>query len=369
MNQDRLWKTRLTERLGLRFPLIQAGMAGGPTTPKLVAEVANAGGLGTIGAGYMTATGLREVVRAVRTLTLQPFAVNVLVPSREIADPEQILRSYEYLLPYRERLHLRGRQTVPEPAELVEKEWARFQELLAVILDEKVPVLSFTFGRLPLDKITALQSAGTYLLGTATTVHEAKLLEEDAIDCIVAQGSEAGGHRGTFASSFSRAMIGTLALVPQIVDAVNLPVVAAGGIMDGRGVAAALALGAAGAQLGTAFLSCPEASVALAYRTALLESRDDSTVITSAFSGKPARGIANTFTSDWEACAFDIPSYPAQNVLTREIRSAATATGATEYCSLWAGQASALSRDLSAASLLATIMREASSVINGLGSL
>jgi nitronate monooxygenase len=225
-------------------------------------------------------------------------------------------------------------------------------------------VFSFTFGILPREMLDACRKAGIATMGTATTVAEARALEQSGVDFVCAQGAEAGGHRGTFDRDAEPPLIGTLALVPQVVDAVRLPVIAAGGIMDGRGFAAALALGASAVSLGTAFLRCPEAGTSAPYRAALRQARDEATVITRAFSGRAARGLANRFTREMSGAP--IAPYPIQNALTREIRAAAAKLGDPGFLSLWAGQAAALAREMPAEELVAQIVREADAVIAGL---
>jgi nitronate monooxygenase len=221
-------------------------------------------------------------------------------------------------------------------------------------------VFSFTFNIPPADVLRAFRAASTYLMGTATTVAEARALVDAGVDAIVAQGSEAGGHRGTFGGPFEAAMVGTMALLPQIVDAVDVPVVAAGGIMDGRGIVAARALGAAGAQLGTAFLTCRESGLPQAYKDAVRGSSDDATMVTRAWSGRPLRVLRNRFV---EALGDrSVPAYPVQNALTRPLRAAAAARGETGLMGLLAGQAGRLARDLSATDLVHQLVGEAESV-------
>jgi nitronate monooxygenase len=204
------------------------------------------------------------------------------------------------------------------------------------------------------------------LAGTATTVDEAVALERAGVDVVVAQGSEAGGHRGTFDDAKAdSSLVGTLALVPQIVDAVRVPVVASGGIMDGRGIAAALALGAGAAQLGTAFLTCDEAGVPDAYKQAILDAHEDETRVTRAFSGRAARGIVNRFMREIDA-AGDVLPFPLQNALTRPLRTAAATQGRAEFLSLWAGQGVRMARRQTAADLVAALVKETDDVITRL---
>jgi nitronate monooxygenase len=243
-----------------------------------------------------------------------------------------------------------------------------FDEQLAAVLDSGAAVFSFTFGLLPAGAITAIKGRGMFLIGTATTVAEAVALEQAGVDAIVTQGSEAGGHRSTFAAPFDMGMVGTLALVPQAVDAVTVPVIASGGIMDGRGIAAALALGASAVQMGTAFLTCDEAGVPDAYKEAILRACEHETRLTRAFSGRPARGIVNRFMTEVDRAdaAEGILPFPLQNALTRPLRNAAAKQGRADYLSLWAGQGVRLARRQSAATLIARLAHETEAVVRRL---
>lgn len=331
-------------------------MAGGPSTPQLVAAVNEAGGLGSYGAAYLPPAKLREEIRAIRALTQRPFAVNLQIDDGEAATAAQLGAAQQALAPWRTQLGLPG-ASAPSPH-------GPWRALFEVMLEEKAPIFSFCYGVPPQEVLDACRRREMLTMGTATTVAEARALEEAGVDAVCAQGAEAGGHRGTFDRNAEPSLVGTAALVPQVVDAVRIPVVAAGGIMDGRGVAAALALGAQAASLGTAFLLCPEAGTSAPYRSALKKARDDSTVITRAFSGRAARGIANRFTR--EMAGAPLAPYPVQNSLTREIRAASTKAGNPEFISLWAGQAAHLAREIPAKDLVAQVMREASDVLSGL---
>ncbi|HEX7064840.1 MAG TPA: nitronate monooxygenase [Bacillales bacterium] len=352
-----MWsENRLTELLDIEYPLIQAGMAGGPTTPKLVAAVSNSGGLGTLGAGYMAPEAVREAIREIRQLTDRPFGVNLFIPEPIDVDKAKIARTNERLDRYREEL---GAERVR--AEEVSTEGPPFWEQLNVLLEERVPVFSCTFGVPPAEAVEQLRSAGVAVLGTATTVREGAKLEAAGVDAVVAQGSEAGGHRGMDAG-----MVGTMALVPQLADRVGVPVVAAGGVMDGRGMAAALALGAEGVQMGTAFLTCEESGAHPKHREAVFGSTDESTVVTRVFSGKPARGIRNRMIEELEPYVEEFPDYPLHNNLTRDVRNAAKQQNKPEYMSLWAGQASGLSKKQSAAELVQDVVDETEHILSNL---
>ncbi len=221
-------------------------------------------------------------------------------------------------------------------------------------------------GNLPADTIGAIKARNMFVVGTATTVDEAIALEASGVDAIVAQGSEAGGHRGTFGKDYVSGLVGGICLVPQVVDAVHVPVIASGGIMDGRGIVAALALGASAVQMGTAFLVCHESAAPEAYKDAILKAHEDQTRITRAFSGRAARGIQNRFMTEVE---FDqdndgaILPFPLQNMLTRPLRAEAAKQGRAEFLSLWAGQGVRLARRQSAAELIARLAKEIDATI------
>jgi nitronate monooxygenase len=344
--------------MGIQHPFVLAPMAGGPSTPALCAAVSEAGGLGSYGGAYLTPAKLREEIRAIRAATSRPFAVNLFADDGVSADEATLAAAQRALARYRAELDLPPAPPaavhLPPPAALA-----------AVLLEERVPVFSFTFGIPPAEMLDACRKAQMATMGTATTVAEARALEQAGVDFICAQGAEAGGHRGTFDRDVEPPLIGTMALVPQIVDAVRVPVIAAGGIMDGRGFAAALALGASAVSLGTAFLRCPEAGTSAPYRAALRDARDDATVITRAFSGRAARGLANRFTR--EMASAPLAPYPVQNALTRELRTAAAQRGNSGFLSLWAGQGAALAREVPARDLVAQILHDADAILARLG--
>ena len=227
-----------------------------------------------------------------------------------------------------------------------------FEEQLAVILEERVAVFSFTFGVPTPDQMETLKQHGIITMGTATHLLEAIVLEESGVDMIIAQGMEAGGHRGTFLGGYDQGLVSTIALLPLSANHIKLPLIAAGGIMDGRGIAAALALGASGVQMGTAFLTCPESGAHPKYKELLHQSTEITTTLTRAFSGKLARGLRNRFTDTLEAVQTELPDYPIQNALTQDIRQAAATQNRPEFMSLWAGQGCPLCQDKPAATLI-----------------
>lgn len=353
--------TALLRHLKIAHPVIQAPMAGGGDTPDLVAAVSNAGGMGFIGAAYLTPQQIIAAAKTVREKTQRPFGINLFAPSPSSVRPKNMERALRRVASFFEELGLPA-PSVPEESNI------KFQEQLAAVLETEASAFSFTFGILSTDDIAAIKNRGVTVLGTATTVSESIALEQSGVSGIVAQGSDAGGHRGTFQGEFSAAMIGTMALVPQVVDAVKIPVIASGGIMDGRGIVAALALGAAAVQMGTAFLTCHEAGVPDAYKENILSAREDQTRVTRAFSGRPARGIVNRFMREVESETGDdvILPFPLQNVLTRPMRTAAAKQNRAEFLSLWAGQALRLARRESAQELMARLVKEIEETKRGL---
>jgi nitronate monooxygenase len=313
-----MWSTAAISRLGIRVPVIQAPLGGGPSTVELAAAVCNAGGLGTIAGGYLTAATLREQIRALRKLTDRPFAVNLFVPEPAEPDPAE---PDPAVLDGARQLLSRYREEVGLPPDRRSGPWAEdFDEQFGVVVDERIPVFSFTFGLLPGDGVDRLHGVGTVVMGTATNVREATALASSGVDLLCAQGAEAGGHHGTWIGSARDSVIGTMALVPLVCDAVAVPVVAAGGIMDGRGVAAALCLGAGAAQMGTAFMLCPEAGTRVPHRRAMTSADETSVALTSTVTGKLARGVRNRLMTELEGAT--VPPYPVMNRLTSDLRKA-----------------------------------------------
>jgi nitronate monooxygenase len=338
-------------KFGLSIPVVLAPMGGGPSTPELVAAVSNAGGLGSLAAAYSNAERIQQDIAAIRKLTTRPFAVNLFSPQAQLPLNNGVNVVSDFLRPYHERLGLKAPELPQKPIE-------DFDEQLDAVAKATPPIVSFTFGLLPAKASERLKSQGTYLMGTATTIDEARQLEQAGVDAVIAQGSEAGAHRGTFAVAAEEALIGTVALVPQVVDAVHVPVIASGGIMDGRGLVAALALGASAVQMGTAFLACKEAGTSAPYREALLRGRENATTLTRAFSGRMARGLSNEFIEKWNAAGLEHLPYPWQNAFTQPIRRAATAAKQAGLLSLWAGQGLGMLRETTAAQLMKELQEE-----------
>src|SRR5699024_2840312 len=320
------------EQLAIERPIIQAGMAGGITTPQLVSAVANEGALGTIGAGYMDASTLKKQISKTKQRTNQSFAVNLFATDLQ-SHSNDVSEMQQFLNRYRQRLGIdNGKSSVTVHDDL--------QEKITVILEENIPVVSTAFGVLSAESIKRLKQNRVILIGMATYLAEAEELIRAGYDIIVAQGSEAGGHRGTFSVDQhpNGCNIGLFALIEQFVNHLSVPVIAAGGIHTGKQVKALLDMGASGVQIGTRFLVDKEAGTNNAYRQALLAAKSEDTVITKVFSGRPARAIHNRLIEEVETSDIPIQPFPLQNELTKDVRAAGKAQGVPDVQSLWAGQ-------------------------------
>jgi len=318
-------KMGLVKLLDVKHPIIQAPMAG-VTTPEFVAASAETGVLGSIGAGYLSAEATRKFIREVKKLTTKPFAVNLFVPEKVKATEEQLQKAYEVLQPIANKLGIAEWNT---PFSVTE-----FEGQVRVLIDEGVKVCSFTFGLPDSTTIKLLKENNIFLIGTATTPGEAQLLEKAGMDAIVAQGSEAGGHRGSFSGQLMFMPLDQL--ISSIIKSVTIPIIAAGGIADKEQMENVLAKGAQAVQIGTALLVANESGAHPVYKKAILDAVEGTTVLTTAFSGKAARGLRNCFTKEMVDMA--IAQYPYQNDMTKEIRKAAANQGNSDYMSLWAGE-------------------------------
>jgi nitronate monooxygenase len=338
--------------LGVEHPIICAPMAGGPSTPELAAAVSNAGGLGSLGTAYLTPDQITQAIARTRELTTKPFAVNLFAGGWLPLADHPVEPMLNLLRPIHNRLGL------PEP-QVPNRLHDPFPEQFEAVLEARPPIFSFTFGVPKPDAMTRLRSHGILTIGTATSLLEAMVLKDAGVDAIVAQGEEAGGHRGTFTTFTDETMVPTLDLVRQIASVASIaPVIASGGIMDGHGIARALAKGASAVQLGTAFLACPESGASLTYKAAVLTAESDTTIVTRAFSGRPARGIRNKFIDLAHAEPDAILPYPWQNALTRQMRTAATERNEPTLLSLWAGRGVARCRFRPAAELVRLLVQE-----------
>jgi len=349
---------RLTELLGIEYPIIQAPMAGS-ATPELAAAVSNAGGLGSLGCAQMSLEELEENLTAVKNLTNSAYNLNFFAhvepAAYENPDP-QLTRIIE------ESYRKRDLGTPPKRASGSNTSFN--DQKLAVVLDNKPAVVSFHFGLPETSMLQALRDIGCRLLCSATTVAEARYLSEAGMDAIIAQGWEAGGHRGSFEVSDEDFGIGSMALIPQIVDAVDIPVIAAGGIADGRGIAAAFMLGASAVQIGTAFLSCPEADVRESYREVLKNAQDSDTRLTRAFSGRPARARNNPYIEAMAQQKMRIPDFPLMYEYSKPLMQSSRERGDEDFIFQLYGQAAGLNRVLPAAELMHLLVSETDQLLN-----
>jgi nitronate monooxygenase len=348
-------------RIGIELPILLAPMAG-PGTVELAIAVSEAGGLGGLPCAMSGAAQVKSDLAVIRQRTSRPVNVNFFChvpPAPDVAGErrwKQRLATY-----YREfGLDPATASTLPERRPFND-------ETCAVIEEARPRVVSFHFGLPEARLLARVKATGALVLSSATTSEEARWLERNGCDAIIAQGYEAGGHRGMFLAGDIASQAGTLALVPQVVDAVSVPVIAAGGISDARGIAAAFALGAAGVQVGSAYLHCPEAKVHPGHRTALKSATDHSTVLTNVFSGRPSRGIVNRFVREVGPIAAEAPAFPLAANAGGPIRSAAEAAGSTDFTPLWAGQAAGLGRALPAGEVTRRLAEEAMARMKGLG--
>jgi nitronate monooxygenase len=344
----------LLQKIGVRLPIIQAPMAG-VSTPEMAAAVSNAGGLGSISVGAVDAETARKMISSIRAASNRPFNVNVFCHRPAIADAAREAAWLTRLAPEFARYGA-------EPPSRLREIYTSFVEddaMHAMLLEERPRVVSFRFGLPRAEQIAALRAAGIVLLAAATNLQEARTIATAGIDAVVAQGYEAGGHRGVFDPTARDECLGTMALTHLLVRHLEIPVIAAGGIMDGAGIAACLVLGANAAQLGTAFIGCPESAADPAYRAALLSPAAEHTVMTTVISGRPARCIANKFTAIGTVTEAElVPAYPIAYDAGKALNSAAKADGEVGFGAQWAGQGARLARKMPAATLVAELRSE-----------
>jgi nitronate monooxygenase len=351
-----MWTTEITRAFGIELPILQAPMAG-HVGAELAAAVSEAGGLGALGCAAMAPEQARAEIANVRRLTKKPLHVNFFCHEPPHGD-DAAWRAR--LSAYYGELGLDRDARVDAPSR------SPFDEAMCdVVVEAKVDLVSFHFGLPDPRLLERVKRAGSRVASTATTVAEARWLEARGCDAIIAQGFEAGGHRGMFLGLDVSTQVGTLALVPQVVDAVRLPVIAAGGVADGRGVAAVLALGASAAQVGTAYLQCPEATVSPVHRAALAGAGDDATAVTNVFTGRPARAIVNRAVREVGPLA-DAPQFPIAANAILPLRRAAEARGSSDFTSMWSGQAVRLARSEPAAEVTRRLAAEARARLDGM---
>ncbi|MET0343235.1 MAG: nitronate monooxygenase [Polyangiales bacterium] len=351
-----MWKdTAVTRLLAIDVPIVQGPMGNNYSPPALVAKVSNAGALGSLGAYGMDAATLRTRIAEIRAATKRTFSVNLWVPLASEGGPPPDAATWERALRTTDAYHRELSVDPPPPPPQAPR---LFEQQVEVILAEQPPVFSFVFGVPPKEVLAACRARGIKTLGTATNVAEARALEAAGVDAIVASGAEGGGHRGLFVGEPSDALTGTIALVPLIRDAVKVPVIAAGGIADGRGIAAALALGADAVQIGTAFIAAPESGASDTHRDALASEAAYHTGVTRVLSGRNGRGIRNRVVRELEAAPDAVLPFPYQGSLMLPLRAAAGHAGRADIAPLWAGQAAPLARRAGADQIVQRLIGE-----------
>ena len=355
------WRaSAFAKQLGLSAPIVQGPFGSGLSSVELAAVVSEAGGLGSFGVHHLAADGINEVAQAIRARTRRPFALNLWIPHEDSEDPKLSQEAFDdaaaALRTYYEELgvSLPSRPTRFTPL---------YEEQVEAVLEAKPAVFSFVYG-IPQHAVLArCRELGITTMGAVTSVAEAQAMERAGVDAVVASGFEAGGHRISFLRAAEESLMGTLSLVPMVVDAVRIPVIAAGGIADGRGIAAALCLGAQGVQIGTAFLACDESGAPAIHRAALRGPEARDTVLTRAFTGRLARGIRNSFTEAMRMHERAYAPYPMQAWLTAQYKQAAIARGRSDLLALWSGQSAPLIRHRKAGDLFAELLQETDRVL------
>jgi nitronate monooxygenase len=344
--------TQVSTRLSLDAPIIQGPFGSGLSSVELVVAVSESGGLGSFGVHHLDAAGIREVAARIRARTRRSFALNLWIPHQDGDDPPLTEAQWNAAIDLLRPWFVELRVEVPaRPARFM----PRYEEQVEAVLEVAPPVFSFVFGVPGPDVLERCRRAGTTTLGAATTPAEAKLLADAGVDMVVASGMEAGGHRVSFLREPEECLTGTLALVPAVVDTVRVPVIAAGGIVDARGIAAVRALGAGAAQLGTAFLACEESNASALHRQMLFSAAAARTTLTRAFSGRLARSIHNEFVEKLRGREAVLPPYPVQGWLTARLKEAALKAGRADVLSLWAGQGAVGLRHCRARELFASL--------------
>lgn len=360
MNSPKWNETAVTRRLGLSHPIIQGPFGGGISTVRLLAAVSEAGGLGSYGAHNLSPGEIRDLAAEIRRATSRPFALNLWVSDHDPGGLEmrrdRFAENLSLFQPFYEKLGVK-------PPEFPAHPGPRFAEQMEAVLEARPPVFSFVFGIPPAEILAECHQRGIVTLGAATTVSEALALEAAGVDLVLATGFEAGGHRPSFLRPAEESLMGTMALVPQVVDRVKIPVIAAGGIADGRGIAAALTLGAGAVQLGTAFLACEESGASALHRAQLFSAAAEDTALSRAFSGRLARFIRNEFIRTMEGRQQTILPFPQQGWFTSFIKQAATEQGNRELMALYSGQGAPLLRHRKAGELMSQLIADTDRIL------
>ena len=360
VNPQGQWsKTRVCSTLGIEYPIIQ-GPLGGLSTQRLTAAVSNFGGLGSFGAHGLSPSAIKDVISEIRTLTSKPFAINLWTSMEDEGATNSGQESFG-----RGLSHISGHiqalgGTLPLYSQYVP---VRFDDQVRVLLDAKIPVFSFTCGIPPKEILDECRDQGIITVGTATTPAEAIAIENAGVNIVVASGFEAGGHRGSFLLPAEESLTGTFSLTPQIVDAVSIPVISAGGVADARGIVAAFALGADGVQIGTAFLLSEDSGASVQHRDALLSKRSERTALSKGFTGRLARGIHNQLLEELNRPGVEILPYPLQRTLVRNLSILAERAANPELLPLWAGQSARLSQETDVNVLLHKLVSEVADIV------
>jgi nitronate monooxygenase len=351
---------RVLDLLGITLPIIQAPMVGqGSDLAKCVSE---AGGLGSLACAVLTTDQVRAEISLIRQHTQKPFNVNYFCHKPPVPNNEQEAVWRARLSPFYQELGL------DPQAPVVMADRAPFDDRMCELIENlRPPVVSFHFGLPEKPLMDRVKASGARILASATTVREAQWLEAHGVDAVIAQGAEAGGHRGMFLTQDVATQVGTFALVPQVVDALGVPVIAAGGIADARGVAAAMVLGAAAVQIGTAYLFCHEAKMPPPRREALRSASDDSTSLTNVFTGRPARAVINRALRDLGPISAEAPEFPLAARSLQPLRAAAEERGSADFSPVWSGQAARLAQDCGAAELTERLSRDAMALFSRFG--
>jgi nitronate monooxygenase len=356
-------RNQLTEKLGIEYPIIQ-GPYGGFASQKLTAAVSNFGGLGSLGASSSAPEAIGDAIAEIRSLTSKPFAVNLWVSTEDVgartSGESAFNRSVAAIAPLLDELGAARPAYKPYAIN-------RFEDQVRVLLDAKVPIFSFIFGIPPREILDECRAKEIVTIGAATTPDEAVALQDAGVDAIAASGFEAGGHRGSFLRAAEDSLTGTMSLVPQVVDAVDVPVIAAGGIGDARGIVAAMALGAEAVQMGTAFLACDGSGASKLHRETLIGKRAGHTALTRGFTGRLARGVRNRLMEELDRAPDEILPYPLQRGLVRNISVAAEAAGRADLVPMWAGQSANLSGGTDVAAILKCLVEEVSGIAGAVG--
>jgi nitronate monooxygenase len=351
---------RFTELFGVELPIIQAPMAGA-SDAELAITVSEAGGLGSLPCAMLTPDQVRTSFRNIRQRTARPINLNFFSHRSPTPDVDRERQWRELLAPYYREFGIDASAAAGGPARMP------FDEAMCdAVVELKPPVVSFHFGLPPKALLDRVRAAGAHIISSATTVAEARWLEAEGCDAVIAQGFEAGGHRGMFLQMDPARQVGTFALVPQIADAIKIPVIAAGGIGDARGIVAAFALGASAVLLGTAYLRCPESRTSAVLREALESVQDDSTVITNIITGRPARGIINRVIREIGPVNAAVPEFPRAADALGPLRTRTESTGSGDFSPLWAGQAAAMAQNIRAGALTKMLVEQTAKLMKQL---